>query len=401
VAKNRTAPGTVSGQEIFILRVAELIFSVICEETGDMSPNPMISILRWCLLAALWLASVSQAETVRNLYQAESPVMGQSGEVRAAGIQNAFAQVLVKVSGDRGLLSNPEIGQLLKRASSYVQQYRYRMLETQVSDKADRLLWVSFDERGVNRLLRQSGIPVWGVTRPTVLIWLGEERGASRSLVSFERQGGLKSVVKRAAGDRGLPLVLPLMDVQDRNALPVSDLWGGFESDIRRASGRYLPDVILVGRLSDQGGEWRGEWSLYLPDKVNRWQTRAASKQALAREGLQQTADVLALRFAPQQVSENSAGMRIRVHGLTKLADYALVRNYLQSLAMIEQLDLLSAEAESVSFLVRVQGGRQVLERGIQLGAVLEPVMSPEPQAVEGDSPQLELEGESLDYRLR
>ena len=361
----------------------------------------MISILRAALLLALSLVSAAQAETVGNLYEAESPVMGQSGEARADGIKDAFARVLVKVSGDRSLLSNPEVDQLLKRASSYVQQYRYRTLETKPGSEIDRLLWVRFDQRAVNRLLRQSGVPVWGVTRPSVLVWLGEERGASRSLVSLERQGGLKSVLNSVAGDRGLPLVQPLMDLQDRNALPVSDLWGGFESDIRRASERYGPDVILVGRMSGQGGEWRGEWSLYLPDKVNRWQTRAGSKLALAAEGLQQTADALALRFAPQQVTEGSSTLRLRVHGLATLSDYALVRDYLQSLAMIEQLDLLSAEAEMVSFQARIQGGRQVLERGIQLGAVLEPVLNPQPVAVEGDAVPVEPEGESLDYRLR
>lgn len=372
-----------------------------------MTSDPMISILRWWLIAILLLTSVVQAETVNNLYEAESPVVGQRSDVRAEGIRDAFAQVLVKVSGDRGLLSNPGINKLLAQASSYVQRYRYRMLqenEQRVSSKPtepDRLLWVRFDERAVNRLLRQSGVPVWGGTRPSVLIWLGEERGASRSLVSLERQGDLKAALKQTAYARGLPLMLPLMDMEDRSALPVSDLWGGFESDIRRASNRYLPDVILVGRLRSLGSEWLGEWTLYLPDKTNRWQTRAGSRFSLASEGLQQAADALALRFAPQQVSEGSPTLRIRIHGLRRLADYALVKDYLQSLAMIEQLDLLAADPEMVSFLVRIQGGREVLERGIQLGAVLEPVTMQAPVAVEGASVPQELEGESLDYRLR
>lgn len=370
-----------------------------------MKPDAMIQILRSWLLAVLLMAPVVQAETVSNLYEAETPVMGPGSEARAEGIRDAFAQVLVKVSGDRGLLSSPNIGSLLKRASSYIQQYRYRMLEQAGgaggSEKADRLLWVRFDERAVNQLLRESGVPVWGVTRPSVLIWLGEEQGAARSLVSLERQSDLKATLNWVANVRGLPLVLPLMDVEDRTALPVSDLWGGFEGDIRRASERYLPDVILVGRLSGRGGDWRGEWSLYLPDKVVRWQSRAASEQALASDGLQQTADALALRFAPRQVSEGSTALRIRIHGLTQLADYVLVRDYLQSLAMIEKLDLLAADPETVSFLVRIQGGREVLERGIQLGAVLEPVMMQAPVAVEGASVPQELEGESLDYRLR
>ncbi len=365
----------------------------------------MISKLRWWLIAALLPVSVAQAELVSNLYEAESPVVGQGGEARAEGIRDAFAQVLVKVSGDRGLLLHPEVDGLLKRASSYIQQYRYHMLEEEAApsepDQPDRLLWVRFDKRAVNRLLRESGVPVWGDTRPSVLIWLGEERGAARSLLSLERQPRLKGSMAQVANARGLPLLLPLMDMEDRNALPVSDLWGGFESDIRRASSRYLPDVIFVGRLRSHGSEWVGDWTLYLPDKVNRWQTRSTSKLSLAAEGLQQTADVLALRFAPQQVSEGETTLRIRIHGLKGLADYVLVRDYLQSLAMIEQLHLLTADPETVGFLVRIQGGREVLERGIKLGAVLEPVLAQQPMAIEGASVPQELEGESLDYRLR
>jgi len=265
---------------------------------------------------------------------------------------------------------------------------------------ADRLLWVRFDERAVNRLLRENGVPVWGDTRPSVLIWLGEETGATRSLVSLERQGLLKAALDQVADGRGLPVILPLMDIEDRNAMPVSDLWGGFESDIRRASVRYLPDVILVGRLSQLGKEWRGDWELYLSDKINRWQTRADNKIALAEEGLQQAADALALRFAPQQVTEGSQMLRIRIHGLTRLADYVLVRDYLQSLAMIEQLDLLAASPEQLDFLARVRGGRELLERGIRLGAVLEPVVAPLPAA--GETMLSEgVDGESLDYRIR
>lgn len=366
----------------------------------------MISIFRWWPIATLLLVSLAQAEVVSDLYEAESPVAGQGGEARAEGIRDAFARVLVKVSGDRGLLSNPEAGKLLDRASSYIQQYRYRMLqqgtETSKPDKPDRLLWVRFDERAVNRLLRESGVPVWGLTRPSVLVWLGEEQGAARSLVSPEQQPGFKTTISHVAAARGLPVIFPLMDMEDRSALPVSDLWGGFEGDIRRASQRYLPDVILVGRLRDMGGAWEGDWTLYLADRVNRWQTRADNKFALAADGLQQASDALALRFAPQQVSEGSTRLRIRIHGLTRLADYVLVRDYLQSLAMIEKLDLLSAEPETVSFLARVQGGREVLERGIQLGAVLEPAAPQTPVAVENaDSVPQELEGESLDYRLR
>jgi uncharacterized protein len=346
------------------------------------------------------------AETVSNLYEAEVPVSGQTSEARAQGIREAFAAVLVKVSGDRSLVNNPDLSGLLNRASSLIQQYRYKSLPsrsgTAGAEYPDRLLWARFDARAVNRLLRESSIPVWGETRPSLLVWMGQETGTRRELISPERETSFKSELSQVAGARGIPLIWPLMDIEDQNAVQVSDLWGGFEEDIRSASDRYLPDVILVGRLSNLGrGGWRGEWLLYLPDKVNRWQTLASTREALASEGLQQAIDALALRYAPQQVSQGTMHLKLQVYGVSRLADYALIQDYLRTLAMIEQVDLLSADAEKIDFLLRVNGNRESLVRGIQLGAVLEPVViqaSPDPNAPEQNQA---IEGDVLTYRLR
>ncbi|MBT3058578.1 MAG: DUF2066 domain-containing protein [gamma proteobacterium symbiont of Ctena orbiculata] len=367
-----------------------------------LKPASRLLLLLLALLTAPWAA----AEKVGNLYEAKIAVSGQSAQTRAEGIRKAFARVMVKVSGDRGLLNHPEVPGILNKATAYVQQYRYMELETgdkETSDDApDRLLWVRFDERAVNRLLRESGVPVWGGTRPSVLVWLGQEQGARRDLLSLERERQLKRYLNQVGRSRGLSFLWPIMDIEDRNRIRISDLWGGFEENIRRASARYQPDVILVGRMSLQGrGSWRGEWLLYLPDKVNRWQTSAGSKAELAGEGLNQAVDALALRFAPRQVSQGVAEIRIRVHGLSRLEDYVLVKEYLQSLAMIESLDLLSADSEKVNFLVRIHGGREALERGIQLGAVLEPAEWHDYAGTEGaGQPEIPV-GEGLVYRLR
>ncbi|MEW8173261.1 MAG: DUF2066 domain-containing protein, partial [Candidatus Thiodiazotropha endolucinida] len=77
---------------------------------------------RWLMFsAALLSAPCVSAERVGELYQAEVPVHGQSAQARADGIRSAFASVIVKVSGDRGLLNHPEIPGVLKKASAYIQ----------------------------------------------------------------------------------------------------------------------------------------------------------------------------------------------------------------------------------------------------------------------------------------
>ena len=112
-----------------------------------MIHNIKIPLLRIGLMVALLLALSAQAETVTNLYEAEIPVSGQGGEARAEGIRKAFAQVVVKVSGDRGLLSNPQVGTLLgeeqrqsvergKRARWWPKHDFVRSLETEFLDEA-------------------------------------------------------------------------------------------------------------------------------------------------------------------------------------------------------------------------------------------------------------------------
>jgi hypothetical protein len=359
---------------------------------------------------ALLFTGTLWATNLENLYEAQIPVAGQGAAERAKAVETAFRQVVVKITGNRKLASADALQKSFNRANRYVQQYRYHSLKTpkqpQQAEEGkimpDRLLWVRFDERAVNQLLRRLEVPVWGKTRPSTLIWLGIESGGKRTLYQPEWEPGLGKAIKRTAWRRGLPILFPLMDMQDRSNLQASDVWGGFEEDIRKASDRYLPDVILVGRLTRVGqGNWLASWTLYQPDKSSSWSQRGAAKEKLAMLGLHEAVDRLAVRFAPRTTGQGVTNLRIRVVDLKRLEQYVLVRDYLQSLAMIEQLDLLSAEPESLSFLARVQGGKEVLEKNIMLGGVLEPassrILPMNPDRPAND----EMNTQRLDYRIR
>jgi hypothetical protein len=360
------------------------------------------------LLPLLLLHAVVRAEMVYDLYTAQTPVAGQGAEARAGGRREAFAKVLVKASGDRSLPGKSAIAKELSQANRYVRQYSYRALEDkpesgpEAEQAPDRLLRVQFDETAVNHLLRSKGIAVWGRARPLALIWLGVERDGRRGLFQPEAEPQLRAALEQIADERGLPVLFPLMDLEDRANLQASDLWGGFEQAIRRASERYQPDVILVGRLRKRGGgDWLADWTLYQPDTLKQWQTQDRTRQGAATEGLHLMVDKLAARFAPRSVARADTSLRIRVAGLNRLADYLLVKDYLGSLDSIRSLDLLSASPDTVSFLVRVQGDRETLARGIMLGRLLEPVSTREARVEAGKGPVEQLDEQSLYYRLR
>ena len=98
-------------------------------------------------------------------------------------------------------------------------------------------LTLRFDPARVDRLLRQANEPVWGLRRPLVLLWWVDERNGSRQLMGESTAAEQWQQLSAAAVRRGLPLMLPLMDLDDSMAVASADLQ---ERALDRVSGRRI-----------------------------------------------------------------------------------------------------------------------------------------------------------------
>ncbi len=356
-----------------------------------------LALLTWCFPPGAAAAPVAQ------LYSAEVPVADQSAEERNRAIREAFLEVLVKVTGSTSQAARAGSSGLADQAQRFVQQYRYGVAPSGPGAPAPggdpegdgRLLWVQFDGDGLVRLLRDNRLPVWGDNRPLVLVWLAVESGGSRRLVLPDGFPDLVQGIASQAADRGIPILFPLMDLEDQDALPVSDLWGGFVASIEGASARYRPDLVLVGRVSKVGKRiWRANWSLYQDGRAAEWRGEGDGLEAVGRDAMQQTANRLADRYAPAGGETALATMLVGVAGVGSLRDHVSTRRYLESLSPVESLETARVEPETAVFRVRFRGVPQTLERELELGGVLQP--DPEARAEQPpDAPN------TLFYRLR
>ncbi len=367
--------------------------------SSDPSQYTLKSI-RALLMLVLFAGAVLavSASQVDGLYSAEVAVDGQSAEQRTDGIKRAFAQMLVKVTGNRDVARRPELQDDIDQAQHYVQQFRYRLAAGQspAEGEASRLLTVQFDMAAVQRLLRERRLPVWGENRPSGLVWLGIETQGQRRVIRPEQDQALLAAMTAAAEKRGLPLLLPLMDLEDQTGIQVADLWGDFEQNIRRASQRYTPDLIVTGRMTRLSGQlWRVTWRLYHGDRLSNWRDEGADPAALAHAGVEHVADLLAERYAPVGGEANLSRVRLRVSGMLALDQYVAVGRFLQSQSSVESAEMISAEPDAVTYELRVRGGVQVLEQGLALGGMIEPI-SDLP-----DASQPLIEGVDLFYRMR
>ncbi|MCP5407350.1 MAG: DUF2066 domain-containing protein [Chromatiaceae bacterium] len=311
---------------------------------------------------------------VDGLYDAESPVSGGDASERNSAIRDAFAKVLVKLTGNSGIASRKALAADLENASHYVQQYRYEAAPAVGNEvQSGRLLQVSFDKNEINRLLQNRGLPIWSANRPSVLLWVGEEQQGKRRLLNPDMDTDVRAALDQVAAERGVPLLLPLMDLEDQGQMQVADIWGNFENNIRAASRRYASDLILTGRLVRVDKSlWRGEWRLYHADSQSNWNNEAASRNALTVDALQRTADSLANRFAPIKEERSLSTVRLRVSGIDSLEDYAAVLRLLGGQSSLERVVISSVEPNAVVYDLHGQGGVAVLDRELGIGGLIE-----------------------------
>jgi len=356
------------------------------------------------LAAGLLVSLSATAVEVKGLYEAEVPVTSQGAAERATAIHSALEEVLVKVNGNAGVLQRPELKPLLDQAEQLVQRYQYRVApavpvappptpppapppSAPAEDQSaaaelpatppppGQLLWVAFDRQSINQRLAEAALPVWGMNRPRTLLWLAVEEGSERYLVGGDNRPDLQGMINDEARRRGLPLSVPLLDLQDQGSLAVADVWGDFSDVIFKASDRYQPDAVLVGRVYGVGDDrWQGRWTLYHRGSVTTWDSPVGTQDEVVEAGVDGPAERFAERYALTLTPDVEDSVVLTIENVASLADYARALKYLRSLDPVAAVQIARVEGAEVSYRLKVRGKPEALAESIGWGKTLMPV---------------------------
>src|SRR5690606_848535 len=97
-------------------------------------------------------------------------------------------------------------------------------------------------------LLDTAGIALWPRNRPDTLLWIVEQdTNGRRSLLGTDSP--MVARLQALAAERAMPLISPILDLQDRLALRPDILWELDPAAIQGASSRYGSDSVLVLRI--------------------------------------------------------------------------------------------------------------------------------------------------------
>lgn len=331
------------------------------------------------------------AVDIKGLYEAEVPVYSQKKSERLEAMRAGLLEVLIKISGISEIPFTPGIPEVLNKSSTYVQQFRYRNWpqgrplpqpdalqpgevaeDSPPKDPPKKVLWVRYDKQAINQVLQDQGLPIWGRSRPSVLVWLAVDDNGERRLISSDNDAVLKNQFEFEAQRRGVPVLFPLMDLQDEVNIRVLDVWGDFQEEILRASDRYQTKAVLNGRLfRDEYDGWKAKWTLYEGNDVLTWDSASQNQGAVLGDAIDGVASALSVRYAQVVHDSNKDAMFISVMDINSLADHARVTRYLESLASVTRANAVKFEVPNVIYRLDIKGVEQGVVKAIELGNVL------------------------------
>ncbi|MEM6511880.1 MAG: DUF2066 domain-containing protein [Pseudomonadota bacterium] len=327
-------------------------------------------LLKSCAIAAAFalVTLLSATAQGQSLYSADVELDRSASQPRALAYESALLQILTRVTGS-SLSGDPDlVRELFPDPAAYVVQF---------SQLEDGQLRVSFDGGAIETALRNAGQLVWGEDRPLTLVWLAVDWGdGQRELIASEDPDGVPTVdgeVSRqqllrerllsAAERRGLPMLLPLLDIEDLSRVSFADVWGGFDEALIDASARYNVSSVLIGRLRADGLSI-SRWSHYLGEQSVSW----GGEPELI---INQVADTLAAEFAIGGDAPLSA-VALSVSGITSVDAYAQLQKLLTDVVVIDEIAIREVSGDEIRYQVMAYGGATRLARALRLKGLIE-----------------------------
>jgi hypothetical protein len=348
-------------------------------------------------VVALVLGALTPAGAVEMpaLYTVEVPVDPDDPNAQRSAYEAALTEVLIRVTGSLDVAVSEQLGVMFPNPARLVRQYR---------PGPDNTLVVSLDGPEIERVLRQSGMTVWGSDRPLTIIWLAVDWGlGDREIVaaddpdrissdgrSIDRNQLLREQVQEVAERRGLPIVFPLLDIEDLQRIGFIDVWGGFDEPLLEASARYEASSILVGRIRPDDLQ-PPRWTWYVGEQRFGWPGQP-------EEAINQLADALAARDAISGDREIET-IELTISGISSINTYGKIQNYMENLRVVEKLSVIQALPDRIVYAVDVQGGAARLNNVLSLSNMLEPVGGG--SFLDGDGFTMSRRVQSIEFRYR
>jgi hypothetical protein len=331
-------------------------------------------LFRALIICGLFFNSTVFAAEVQGLYETEVIAKSQSVEDRNAAFNEALTSVLKRVMAGEDILLDAVVQAALADAGHFVKQYQYSLIESASDENSSaRIMRVLFNEQDVLNLMKTSKLKVWGETRPETLLWLVVEENGQRSFFKAEMMSEINNAVNGASRQTGLPLLLPLLDLEEQQRITVNDVLSAYPQPLLTVSERYGVVSILAGRVAKMEDCWKADWAFYFDESIEQWPMPCGTLNDAILTGMEGAYGRLSKYYAVKPDVLETDSVILKISGDRDVNDRSRVIHYLNSLAMVKSVVWVGGEAGFNRYKVGFEGNRHALEELLGIGRVLNP----------------------------
>jgi len=353
-----------------------------------------------CILLTVCLAfsGLARGAGLRQnpLYESKVPAADQAALEQPILIQQAFKNVLTQVTGSETILNHPSVVKAIPMFDRYLTQFGYQQTNAQ-----DRILRVQFDEIAVNELIQNAGQSVFNQKRDPVLLWLAvqqdvpieqsipdpaiqtEASNTALEWIGADSQHDWVQKLTVLAKTRGIPLVFPLLDLEDTTVVSEHSIWAEDLNALQTAAERYHAETLLVGRICQQPSGWSARWTLVRQGvPSHHWEGAGLDISRLLSQAMETlvarlaTLEARGTTIATETRQADLSGrtlyeLRLGVSGVRDVQQYAKVARYLKTLPTVSEVEVAEITPQRMVFNIKVTAERERIIKSIAIGRLL------------------------------
>lgn len=317
------------------------------------------------------MTSELHAVEIKTLYQVRMMAPDQGRKSRMEMFSLALAQVVIKVTGKTDTPTLEGMHTAMKTPEMFVSRYDYRKLPAKVAadnPQAAFFLDITFNQAMVNKLLQDNELSLWGSNRAETLIWIGIEERGERQMLGEESSLEIVQALKVASIQWGVPLLFPLLDMEDRRSLSMAEHWGLFPAAVAKASGRYGVESLLAMRVySSADDKVNGRVMFIFRGRVWNEDISDVSADVFASSALSLVASRLAAFYAVLSDASSERPLRIQVSAVSDVHDYAKLLRYLEKLTAVRSVMPVYVKGDTLMLDLVIDGSPEQLDAEISL----------------------------------
>jgi hypothetical protein len=177
--------------------------------------------------------------------------------------------------------------------------------------------------------------------------------------------------VKQQGKRFGLPLIFPVMDMNEISQVPIDAVIGMEVPVLKTASKRYSPDALLIGHIEEYDEGLQSAWQLSLKDNRWNWTVSGKTTDEIVAFIMDKVSKTLAKHYVVSITNLPTSWIQMEVSHIEQRKEFGQLIQHLRHLSPVLQLQLTEVSGDVVNLAILIRGTPVIFREHVGLSQYL------------------------------